>query len=100
MGGRSRSSQGGEDHFEGICGFEARGVDCGSHIGLGLSRPHRAVAIGDLSLDHAGLQLSFRAIVCDVDLAGEIAKGEKLVARPADLGLQCLRQIAAGRRGQ
>ena len=64
------------------------------------SRPHGSVAICDLSLDHAGPQLSFRGVVGDVDLAGEIAEGEKLVARPAYFGLQFPRQIAAGRRGQ
>ena len=38
----------GGDHFEGIFGSEARGVDCGSHVGLGLSRPHGAIAVGDV----------------------------------------------------
>ena len=98
--GVAGSSQGGADHLEGICAFEASGVDCRSHVRFGLRGPHGAVAIGDLSLDHAGTELSFGLIVGDVDLAGKVAKGQKLAARPSDFGLQFPRQIAAGRRGQ
>jgi hypothetical protein len=89
-----------DDDGEGVCAAQACGVDGGPHVGLGLRGPHGAIAVGDLSLDHAGSQLSFRGVVGDVDLAGIIAERQQLVSRPAAFGLQFPRQIAAGGRGQ
>ena len=43
---------------------------------------------------HAGAQLAFRAVVGGFDLAAIVAKGEKLVARPPNLGLQGLGEAA------
>jgi hypothetical protein len=89
-----------DDDGEGVRAAQACGVDRGPHVGLSFRGPHGAVAVGDLSLDHAGPQLSFRGVVRDVDLAGIIAERQQLLSRPTDFGLQFPRQIAAGRRGQ
>ena len=43
--------------------------------------PHGSVAVCDFSLDHAGPQLSLRGVVGGLDLAGIIAKDQKLVLR-------------------
>jgi len=82
------SSQGGEDDAEGVGAVEARSVDGGSHIRFGFGGPHGAVAVGDFPLDHAWAEFPLRRVVRGVDLAGMIAKSEKLVARAPDFGLQ------------
>ena len=46
--------QGGEDDVEGVGAFEACGVDGGADVGFSFGGPHGAIAVGDLSLDHAG----------------------------------------------
>ena len=68
------SGECGEDDIEGVFPLEPGGVDCRSHIGLGLGCPHRTVAVGYLSLDHAGPQLAFRSVVGGRHLAGKVAK--------------------------
>ncbi len=94
------SGQSIEDCLEGICSLESCGVDGGSDVRLGLRGPHGAIAIGDFSLDHAGPQLSLRAIIGGVDVAGIIAKGKKLVLRAPDFGLELARQVALRRRAE
>ncbi len=66
----------------------------------GLCGPHGAVAVGGFSLDHAGPQLSLRAVVGGLDLAGMVAEGQKLVSRAPDFGLQLARQVALRRRAE
>jgi hypothetical protein len=85
------SRQGFEDRLEGVCAVQPCGVDGCSYVRLGLRGPHGAIAIGDFSLDHAGPQFSLRAIIGGVDLAGIVAKGQKLVLRGPDFGLQLAR---------
>jgi hypothetical protein len=94
------SSQGGEDDIEGVGALDPCGIDGRSHVGFGFCSPRAAVAVGDLSLDHARSEPAFRRVVGGVDLAGIIAKGEKLVSRPPDFGLQFSGPIAPGWRGQ
>ena len=94
------SGQGFEDRLEGVCALESCGVDGCSHVGLGLRGPHGAVAVGHFPLDHAVSQLSLRAIVGGFDLAGIVAKGQKLVSRAPNLGLQLSGEVASGRRRQ
>ena len=62
--------------------------------------PHGAVAVGNFSLDHAGPQLSLRAVVGGLDLAGIIAKDQKLILRPPDFGLQLASEVAFCRCGK
>ena len=76
------------------------GVDGCAHISLGLGGPHGAVAVGNFSLDHAGPQLSLRAVVGGLDLAGIIAKDQKLILRPPDFGLQLACEVAFCRCGK
>ena len=47
-----------------------------------------------------GAEFALRGVVGDVDLAGIIAKGQKLVSRAPDFGLQFPREVASGWRGQ
>ena len=47
-----------------------------------------------------GRSLRSERVVRDVDLAGIIAKGQKLVSRAPDFGLQLSGEVASGRRGQ
>jgi hypothetical protein len=94
------SGQGAEDRLEGICAFEPCCVDGGAHIRFGLCGSRGAIAVGDLSLDHAGPQLWLRAVLGGLDLAGIVAKRQQLVPRPPDLGLQIARQSALRRRAQ
>src|SRR5271154_6509600 len=104
LSGRSRfgrwSSQGADDHGEGVRALELCGIDGCSHVRFRLGGPHGAVSIGDFSLDHAGTEFALRGVVGDVDLAGIVTKGEKLVSRAPDFCLQLSRQIAPGWRGQ
>jgi len=65
-----------------------------------LGGPHGAVAVGNFSLDHAGPQLSLRAVVGGLDLAGIIAKDQKLILRPPDFGLQLACEVAFCRCGK
>ena len=65
-----------ENCLEGVCAAEPCGVDGCAHISLGLRGPYGAVAVGDFSLDHAGPQLSLRAVVGGLDFAGIIAKDQ------------------------
>ncbi len=89
-----------ENCLEGVSAPEPCCVDGCAHISLGLGGPHGAVAVGDFPLDHAGPQLSFRAVVGGLDFAGIIAKGQKLVSRAPDFGLQLARQVAFRRRAE
>jgi hypothetical protein len=84
------SRQGFEDRLEGVCAVQPCGIDSCSYVRLGLRSPHGAIAIGDFWLDHAGPQLSLRAIIGGVDLARIVAKGQKLVLRTR-FGLQLAR---------
>src|SRR5208337_4890772 len=59
-----------------------------------------AVAVCDFSLDHAGPQLSLRAVVGGLDLARIVAKDQKLLLRPTDFGLQLACEVASCRRGK
>jgi hypothetical protein len=58
------------------------------------------MAVGNFSLDHAGPQLSLRAVVGGLDLAGIIAKDQKLILRPPDFGLQLACEVAFCRCGK
>ena len=89
-----------DDDVEGIGALEPRGIVCRSHVRFGFGRPHGAVAVGDLSLDHAGSELALGGIVGDVDLAWIIAKRQKLISGTSDLGLQLSGEVASGGRGQ
>src|SRR5208283_3444314 len=51
------------------------------------------------SLDHARAEFALRGVV-GVDFAGIVAKGQKLVSRAPDFGLQFPSEVASGRRGQ
>lgn len=97
---RTGSTDGREDDVEGVCALEPCGVDGRSHVGFGLSRPHCAITVGDFSLDHAGAELAFRAVVGGFDLSGKIAKGEQLALSAGDFGLEVAGEIAIRRRGQ
>ena len=82
------SGQRGDDDIEWVGSLEPRGVDGGSHVGLGLSSPHCAVAVGHLSLDDTWPQLSLRTVVGGVHLSGIVAEGQQLVSRPSGFGLK------------
>ena len=86
--------------MEGVGAFEAGGVDGCSNIRLGLSGPHGAVAVGDFSLDDAWSQIAFAVVVGCLDLAGIVAKRQKLIAGPGDPGLDLVGQFAERRRPQ
>ncbi len=73
---------------------EAGGVDHGAHVRLSLSRPHRAVAVGDLALDHGGAEVALAGVVRHPDPAGPVHEGQKLVTRSPQLRLQRPRQLA------
>src|SRR5215211_1628660 len=60
---------------------EAGGVDDGAHVRLALSGPHRAIAVGDLALDHGGAKVALASVVRRPDLARPVDKGQQLVAR-------------------
>ena len=62
--------------------------------------PHGAVAVCDFSLNHAGPELSLRAVVGGLDLARIVAKDQKLLLRPTDFGLQLACEVASCRRGK
>ena len=96
----SGSDQDFENCLEGVSAVEPCGVDSCADISLGLGGPHGSVAICDFSLDHAGPQLSLRAVVGGLDLAGIIAKDQKLLLRPADFGLQLTCEVAFCRCGK
>ena len=91
---------GAEDGEEGIASREARSVDSGAQVSFGIGGPFCSVAVGDFSLDDAGPQGALADIVGSVDLAGEIAEGEDLVARAADLAEQFASQRAMGSAGE
>jgi hypothetical protein len=61
-GGRV-SSERVEDRLEGRGASELGGIEGGANVGFGLGGPHRAIAVGDLSLDDAGAEDAFRAVV-------------------------------------
>ena len=94
------SGQSIEDCLEGICALEFCGVDGCPDVRLGLRGPHGAIAIGHFPLDHAGPQLSLRAIIGGVDLARIVAKDQKLLLRPTDFGLQLACEVAFCRCGE
>jgi len=72
------SDQGVEDCLErGFAPLSLAVVDGCAHISLGLGGPHGAVAVGNFSLDHAGPQLSLRAVVGGLDFAGINRKRSK-----------------------
>ncbi len=87
--------QDGAEHG-GICS-EPGGVDDGPHRRLALGRPHRAIAVGHLALDHRRAERPFAGVVGGLDQAGVGQEGQELVAGPADLGLQRARQVAGAR---
>ena len=68
----------------------------GAEVGFSFGGPHGAIAVGDLSLDHAGAEFALRGVVGGIDLAGKVAEGEKLVSRTPDLGGQFSGEIASG----
>ena len=96
----SGSDQDFENCLEGVCALEPCGVDGCSRIRLGLRGPPGAIAIGDFALDHTGPQRSLRTVVGGLDLAGIVAKSQKLVPRAPDFGLQLERQVAFRRRAE
>ena len=86
--------------MEWVCARQPSGIDCGSQVCLGIGGPLCAIAVGDFALDYAGAELALRGVVGGVDLAGVIAKGQKLVTRAPDFGLQLPGEIASSGRGQ
>ena len=80
--------------------MEPCGVDGCADVGFRFGGPHCAIAVGDLSLDHARAEFALRGVVGGVDLARIVAKGQKLVSRAPDFGLQFPGEIAFGRCGQ
>ena len=86
--------------MEGIASREARGIDGSAEVGFGIGGPFCSVAVGDFSLDNAGSERTLADVICGVDLSGEIAEGEDLVACAADLAEQFARQRAIGGAGE
>lgn len=82
-----RSGQGAEDHGEGVRAFEPCGIDGRADIRFSFCGPHGSIAVGDFSLDHARSKFALGRVVRDIDLAGIIAKGEKLISRAPNFGL-------------
>ena len=68
---------------KGLAPPEPRGIDGRSHVRFGLGRPHGAMAIGNIALDQAGVELAVGDGVRDLDLAWLIAKRQKLRAGPS-----------------
>ena len=60
----------------------------GADHGLSLSCPQAEVAIGGLALNRRGPRGSFAAVVSNLDPAGVIKEGQKLITSLADLGLK------------
>lgn len=86
--------QDGCDDLEGVCAFEACGIDGRAYVRLGLGGPHGAISVCHLSLNDPWTELSLRRIVGDVDLSRIVAKRQQLIAGPPDLGLELLGQVA------
>ena len=86
--------QDGCDDLEGVCAFEAGGVDGRAYIRLGLGGPHGAISVCHLSLNDPWTELSLRCVVGDIDFSGIVAKRQQLIAGPPDLGLELLGQVA------
>ena len=72
------------------------GVERGADRGFVIGRPFRAVTVRHLALDHGGSQRPFAGVVGRLDLSGEGAEGQQLVARPGDFRNQ-FRRNRAGR---
>ena len=79
---------------------ETRSIDGGAQGGFGIGGPFGAITVGDFSLDDAGSERALADIIGGIDPAREIAKGEYLVARAADLAEQFARQLAIGGAGE
>jgi hypothetical protein len=73
-------SQRSDDAGERVGAAEPCGVDGGPSVGFRVRGPHGAVAVGDLSLDHAGPQLALGAVVDGIYLAGIIAERRRRVS--------------------
>ena len=71
--------------MEGVCPGQSRGIDGCAQIGFGIGSPFGAVAVGDFALDDAGPQRPLANVVCSIDLSGEVAESEQLVACAPDL---------------
>ena len=76
---------------------DAFGRNHGADRGLTFGRPVRAIAVGDLALDHGGPKFALAGVVGGLDLAGEEREGQELVASTADLVLDGTGKIAGGR---
>ena len=74
---------------------ETRSIDGGAQGGFGIGGPFGAITVGDFSLDDAGSERALADIIGGIDPAREVAKGEYLVARAADLAEQFARNKAA-----
>ena len=86
--------QDGCDDLEGVCAFEAGGIDGRAYVRFGLGGPHGAISVCHLSLNDAWTELSLRRVVGDVDLSWIVAKRQQLIAGPPDLGLERFGQVA------
>ena len=92
---------GGEDGAEdGGAGCQAGGIDDGADRSLALGRPHGAVAVGDLALNHGWPQRPLTGVVGGLDPPRMIQEGQKLITSPADLGLKRTGQVAGTRGGE
>lgn len=80
--------------LEGVCAFEAGGVDGRAYVRLGLGGPHCAISVCHLSLNDAGTELSLGRVVGDIDLSRIVSKRQQLIAGPPDFGLELLGQFA------
>lgn len=87
-----------EDGVEGAGAEQSIGIDGFALVSLG--GPSGAVAIFDLALDNAWPQRPPVDIVGSIDLAWEVAERQQLIAHPADLPKQFVRQFTIGRRGE
>src|SRR5215203_4339760 len=82
-------TDGGEDGAEdGGAGRQTCGVDDGAHRGLTFSRPHGAIAVGDLALNHGRSEGPFARVVGDLDKPRMSKEGQKLITSAVDLGLE------------
>ena len=67
--------------MEGICPGQPRGIDGCAQVGLGISGPFGAIAVGDFALDDAWPQGALADIVGGIDHAGKVAESGQLIAR-------------------
>lgn len=82
--------------MEGVCVGQSCGINGCPQVGFGMGSPFGAVAVCDFALDDAGPQVLLADVVGGVDLSGEVAEGEHLVACAPDLAERFMRQFTVG----